>query len=261
MRRAYRARHAYLTLGEWFTRLYKTLAPVEDAARQGGDHGGIRGNRHVGDPIRHQQGDDMRKKLFIAALIGAAGAAALVAAGPATDREAQGDPRYHGPLLHHADADDDGAVSAAEWSAVFAKLDVDGDGTLAGDELPHRRMHGAPPPGAFAGFIAHGADADEDGAVTLAEYQARVAALDSDDDGELTMPELHASHARRHGGPGPRGDRGLPPFLSEQDADANGKLGGAELEALFALADADDDGRLAGDELGFGFRMKMRRHR
>jgi Ca2+-binding EF-hand superfamily protein len=200
----------------------------------------------------------MRNKILLALLVGTAATAAVVAAGPGR----HGYPGKGGPhtaALHHGDADGDGAISAAEWQALFANLDANSDGQLSGDELPGRGYHRGLPAAAIAGFIALDADADGDGTVTMSEFEARIAALDSDGDGALSMAELHmrrpwAPEASRRGG-----FDGLPPFLSEHDADGDGKLSVAELQVLFGAADADGDGSLAGDELGRGFHH--RRHR
>ena len=159
-------------------------------------------------------------------------------------------------MAFHADADRDGTVTAAEWEALFARMDTNSDGTLAGDELPQMR-HKMPSAGAIAGFIAREADADRDGTVTAAEYEARVEALDADGDGVLTMAELHPR--MRHGGPDHDAPQGLPPFVAEHDRDADGKLDLAELQALFAAADADGSGSLAGDELAPRFHHRGHR--
>jgi Ca2+-binding EF-hand superfamily protein len=200
----------------------------------------------------------MRNKILLALLVGTVATAAVVAAGPGRHGyPGKGGP--HSPALHHGDTDGDGAISAAEWQALFARLDANSDGQLSGDELPGKRYHRGLPAAAIAGFIAREADADGDGAVTLSEFEARVAALDSDGDGALSMAELHARRPGAREGSRRGGFDGLPPFLSDHDTDGDGKLSLAELQVLFEAADADGDGSLAGDELGRGFRHRHQR--
>jgi Ca2+-binding EF-hand superfamily protein len=153
-------------------------------------------------------------------------------------RHAFGHGELHGgpsPLMLGADSNGDKAVDAAEWSALFAKLDADHDGKIVETELPG--FH-APPPEALAFMIAHEADADDDGTVTAAEWQARVAALDTDKDGALSTSELSFRH---HLGDSAKG---LPPFAAQWDTNHDGLLQAGELDALFAAADEDHDGAL-----------------
>lgn len=55
----------------------------------------------------------------------------------------EGKPR-HG-FMQRADANQDGKISTEEFTAagerMFAKMDDNGDGKLANDEMPHRRKH------------------------------------------------------------------------------------------------------------------------
>jgi hypothetical protein len=143
---------------------------------------------------------------------------------------------FAGPLAD-ADANRDGAVDAAEWNALFAKLDGDRDGKLEMEELH------APPPEALAYFLGHGADTDGDGKVTTAEWQARVSALDTDRDGALSPAELSFRMRHRFGDAEEKA-LALPPFAARWDADEDGKLDSGELAALFAAADEDGDGAL-----------------
>ena len=143
----------------------------------------------------------------------------------------------HSSKVAEADGNGDGAVDAAEWNALFAKLDADSNGKLEDEELA--RHHGAPPPEALAFMIAHHADDDRDGKVTSAEWKARVAELDDDRDGALTAGELSFRHRSDEA------DATLPPFAAQWDTDSDGRLGASELDALFAAADDDGDGALA----------------
>jgi EF-hand domain/EF hand len=95
------------------------------------------------------------------------------------------------------DNDGDGRISLQEYqqraAERFARLDRDGDGYLDRNELRGPREHG--PGGRGAAF--GGADADGDGALSLAEIQAvrpgmtaeRFAELDTNHDGLITPDE------------------------------------------------------------------------
>lgn len=181
----------------------------------------------------------MNRKLLSLLLLGlgATGAAIAVDHAGSHDRMRE---RHHlflaGPMAD-ADTNRDGAVDAAEWSALFAKLDADRSGKLDMEELH------APPPEAFAYFLGHGADTDDDGKVTTAEWQARVNALDGDHDGALSPGELQLKMRHRFGEEDETAGA-LPPFAARWDADKDGKLDSGELSALFAAADDDGDGAI-----------------
>lgn len=121
----------------------------------------------------------------------------------------------HGRL----DADGDGTVDRADIAALVARFDADGDGTLSGTERPQvdRERHGRHGRGSHRGHGFHGElDADKDGAVSRAEWDAAVGrwhnadpetagkrfeAMDTDGNGALSQEELQAGHRRhRHGG-------------------------------------------------------------
>lgn len=156
----------------------------------------------------------------------------------ATTAQAQPPGRGFGgpPPFMNADANNDGAISAAEWSALFATLDADHNGRLEGSELPAGPPHG---PGALAYMLSHEADANSDGKVSLAEYKARIAKLDRDGDGALSPSELPF---RPRGG---AADGNPPPFVTDADSDNDGKLSVDELVAVFNTADEDHDGVLS----------------
>lgn len=91
--------------------------------------------------------------------------------------------------FERADRNGDGAIDAEEFrnamSRRFGLLDADGDGRLAGDEIP--------PNGRLANF------ADADGHLTLEQFQDAIPRvmknIDSDGNGTLSLDELR--NARR----------------------------------------------------------------
>jgi Ca2+-binding EF-hand superfamily protein len=184
----------------------------------------------------------MNRNLLSAALLGLVTAGvALAAAGDAGShykvRERHRHPFFAGGSHSQADTNDDGAVDAGEWNALFAKLDSDRNGKLEAEEIH------APPPEALAYFLSREADGDDDGRVTEAEWQARVSALDTDRDGALAPAEL-SLHFRRRGGREGKAVDSLPPFASRWDANDDDELDSNELAALFTAADSDGDGAL-----------------
>jgi Ca2+-binding EF-hand superfamily protein len=64
------------------------------------------------------------------------------------------DGKHHGGLMKRMDTDGDGKITAAEFTAageqMFAKLDDNGDGKLAQDEMPKHRKHTDAPAGGEA---------------------------------------------------------------------------------------------------------------
>lgn len=182
----------------------------------------------------------MKRNVLFAAL---AGLILLAATTAHAQRQGRG---FGAPPFLKADTNGDGVITAAEWSALFKTLDADHNGKLEGAELPGPR-HGAPPQGAAAYLLSHGADADGDGQVTLDEFRAHIAKLDADGDGALSAEELPLHPFRGPGGAGAPAKRalgGLPPFLAAADTDHDGKLELAELEAAFNQAAAEHDGVL-----------------
>jgi Ca2+-binding EF-hand superfamily protein len=73
-------------------------------------------------------------------------------------------------ILKRVDSDKDGKISKAEFDAegtkLFAKLDENSDGKIASDEMPQRHW------ARFGGQMFDRIDADKDGKVTKAEFQA-----------------------------------------------------------------------------------------
>lgn len=202
--------------------------------------------------------------------------AGTVAAQPGPDRAGHGGPHFteapgHGEgdagahiaqtlLLRRADADHDGAVTAAEWAELvatldgqFATLDDDADGSVdVPARIRHRRFErgrhprmrrghrdGAKPAGlrphmrwrTGAGMIrAADRAGDDDGTLTREEWQRFVTEADTDGDGGLDTGEifeaLRASHPEITEHPRPE-----PPTIDEMleqfdafDENGNGQL-------------------------------------
>lgn len=122
--------------------------------------------------------------------------------------------------------------------------------------------HAQPGPGGPGGPRM---DADGDGVVTAAEYEAsalqRFERLDANKDGVVDAAEIEAIKqrmAQREGQGGPGGGFGgrMLAMLAAQDADKDGRITRDEAlaasRAQFAAADKDGDGKLAGDEFRMG---------
>ncbi|HEU0099614.1 MAG TPA: hypothetical protein VFQ67_12670 [Allosphingosinicella sp.] len=110
-------------------------------------------------------------------------------------------------------------------------------------------------------------DSDSNGAITLAEARAGVAAMfagaDSNKDGRATAEEMMAFHGRMgdhhrggrpeggRGGPGGPGGRGGGPMHLDSDGDGAITLAEAQsgIEAHFAKIDSDRDGSITGAEM------------
>jgi Ca2+-binding EF-hand superfamily protein len=120
--------------------------------------------------------------------------------------------RKHGDfaqnILQRVDTDKDGKISKAEFDAegtkLFTRLDANGDGKIADNEMPQRHW------ARFRGAMFDRMDADHDGKVTKAEFQAAgeqmFQRLDKNGDGILEQDEMQGPHG------GPNGDNGdMPP--------------------------------------------------
>jgi Ca2+-binding EF-hand superfamily protein len=171
--------------------------------------------------------------------------------------------RDRGKLLRDADANQDGVVSLEEIQRLvpnfpverFQRLDRNGDGLIANDEIgAMRRAESSPGGDAF-----QRADADGNGEITLQELKAvfprmtreRFAQLDRDGDGVLQAGEARA--------PIPRGAApGTREVFQKADANADGKVTFDELKAQspgltrerFNLMDRDGDGELSKGDWG-----------
>jgi len=104
-----------------------------------------------------------------------------------------------------------------------------------------------------------GPDADGDGIVTAAEYEAfalqRFERMDANKDGVIDAAELEAikqRFAQREGQGGPGGGGRMLAQLAAQDADKDGRITRDEAlaasRAQFTAFDKDGDGKLTGDE-------------
>ena len=108
--------------------------------------------------------------------------------------------RKHGDfsqrILDRVDADKDGKISKAEADAegakLFAKLDDNSNGKIEENEMPQRHW------ARFGGKMFDRIDADKDGKVTKAEFEAAGAAMfqrmDKNGDGIIEKDEMGKSH-------------------------------------------------------------------
>ncbi len=120
-------------------------------------------------------------------------------------------------LVHAADSDRDREVTAEEWEAFRAALEIDGDGAITPESLraalpgPPRARGGRgradDSEGRFTGVF----DQDGDGLVTFDDIDSIYASFDADGDGALSSDELperprhRGGRSGRGGGRGPRG--------------------------------------------------------
>lgn len=119
-------------------------------------------------------------------------------------------------MFAELDTDSDGKVTLAELNAQtaarFAKADTDGNGMLSEAELA---AMGSDRAAKRAGKMVKRMDANDDGALSLEEMQARrdpakmFERLDANDDGGVTAEEFaeaRGKFGRKGGGHGKRGD-------------------------------------------------------
>jgi hypothetical protein len=190
-------------------------------------------------------------------LLAAAGFAVIAgAAGLALAHEHErGEPRAHG--LFQSDANSDGVLTRQEFdtgrTALFARLDRDGNGQLTREEMhamrgEHRGGRGG------RGMHLEGADANNDGNITREEFMTHPTEmfdrLDANRDGVIAPSERPQHGERRHGGPGGRAGH------TDPDANSDGLVSSAEFTAmgahLFDRLDANDDGRVTREEAHAG---------
>jgi Ca2+-binding EF-hand superfamily protein len=176
-------------------------------------------------------------------------------------------------LTHLLDNDQDGVVTLSDLNALFALLDVDGDGALAASEMapPHggpggdqnshggpRGLGGAPDAWLAAMLLAKAADADQSGDVTAEEWASFLASLAADDDGVVDPDALAAALPTppNHG----HGNMAKP-IGRLFDRDADGSVDLDDLNAYFALLDKDGDGALSTEEMAPLHRIRGANHR
>jgi Ca2+-binding EF-hand superfamily protein len=128
------------------------------------------------------------------------------------DADAAKPDRKHGDFAEHilkrVDTDQDGKISKAEFDAegtkLFTRLDDNSDGKIASDEMPQRHW------ARFGGHMFDRMDADHDGNVTKAEFQAAgdkmFQRMDKNGDGIIQKDEMQKSH----------GDGDMPPPAGDQ---------------------------------------------
>ena len=137
----------------------------------------------------------------------------------ADNKPADGKPNGHRGdftqhILERVDTDKDGKISKAEFDAegskMFAKLDENSDGKIASDEMPQRHW------ARFGGQMFDRMDADHDGNVTKAEFQAAgekmFQRMDKNNDGIIEKDEMSGPHGDKGGEmPPPAGDTAPTP--------------------------------------------------
>jgi len=114
-------------------------------------------------------------------------------------------------ILERVDTDKDGKISKAEFDAegskLFAKLDENGDGKIAQNEMPQRHW------AKFGGQMFDRMDTNHDGQVTKAEFEAAgdkmFQRMDKNGDGIIEKNEMQGPHGE--GNVPPEGDQAPTP--------------------------------------------------
>jgi Ca2+-binding EF-hand superfamily protein len=201
---------------------------------------------------------------------------------PAPAEKPDGDPRRGGgpnkeameAQWKKADLDGDGFLSEAEFallprisnlseekrSAIFHRLDKNGDGKISTEEM----RQGRPRPPVFPPFDQ--IDLNKDGQITFEEFQkvpfvarqseerqhAMFDRMDRDKDGVLTAkdgppPGWHPPFDGQGGGPGGHGRRGFDPkkFIQDYDTNGDGALSFEEFRKAPFVKDLGEDAQEA----------------
>ncbi|MCC7495516.1 MAG: hypothetical protein IT204_24410 [Fimbriimonadaceae bacterium] len=163
--------------------------------------------------------------------------------------------KRHEQLFKQFDADQDGCLTQAEaptevWQRI-APADVNTDGKVSADELKalaeaglaDKGRPGKPGEGRPAGELFAKYDKNKDGALTQDEVPAeawqRLSKADANQDGKITAAEFEAARAKGAAGQGGEGKGG------------DGKPGeGRTLADLFKKLDANTDGKVTAAEAG-----------
>lgn len=161
------------------------------------------------------------------------------------------------------DENENGEVTADEYprgERGFKNLDRDGNGVIT--KADFEAMGGRGGRGGrnsrgggggrrdmstmIAGMLAAKADGDQNGEVTLAEWNTHLSSVDKDGDGILGSEEM-SGELRMGGGRAQRG--GATRMLRRLDKDGDGDIQVGEVSGLFATLDADQDEVLSETEL------------
>lgn len=205
------------------------------------------------------------------------GAAVLVAA-PALAQTAGTPPPRVNPF-DQIDLNRDGVITLEEAAqaraAAFVRLDANRDGWLSREEMAsERRMQGGGPDRPQRRSGRPNPDANGDGTVTRAEWDAAIATrgaeasrragemfarLDTNNDGQLGQAELQAQRANRAEHRGRRQERRERPRM---DTNNDGQISRAEWLAvpdrMHERADANRDGRVTREEAESAWRRGER---
>ena len=156
-------------------------------------------------------------------------------------------------LLPALDADGDGVFQGSEAAARLVRLDGDGSRTLSANEMKGAIAsfgQGAGGPDPVDGVVAFGADTDGSRTLEAAEWAAACEPIEGVVPGErlaswvVRAPKNDPADASAFG-PGTL----LLSVKVGVDANRDGAVGRADLEAIFAGLDTDGDGALSADEL------------
>jgi len=142
------------------------------------------------------------------------------------------------------------APTATQVREMFAQLDRDADGTVTVEEIAATRHRARGGKRGF--FLLRAADANGDLVVTEAEWLTFVAGLEIDENGNIDLDALIAAVHAGIDRPGRGNGSGL--FARGLDADGDGNLTPADLEAVFDKLDTDGDGSIAFDDIRRGRR-------